>query len=37
MKQIWEDGKKPNFGSDLGLLGQDSGRKFFQKSGFVSQ
>ena len=38
MIQTQENGEKPYFGPDLGLLGQNSGRHFFffQKSGFAS-
>ena len=37
MIQTQENGKKPHFGPDLGLLRPSLGREFFfQKSGFVS-
>ena len=29
MNQIWENGKKPNFGPDFGLFGPNLGIQFF--------
>ena len=36
MIQTKENGEKPYFGPDLGPLDPNSGRMFFQKSGFVT-